>query len=64
MRAAWYERQGPARDVLIVAEMDDPQPLAGEVPDSRCGFGCESWRREEATERVRSWYAVSACDPP
>ncbi len=31
MRAAWYEKQGPARDVLIVGEMDDPQPRAGEV---------------------------------
>src|SRR5215471_13484939 len=31
MKAAWYERQGPARDVLIVGEMPDPQPLAGEV---------------------------------
>jgi NADPH2:quinone reductase len=31
MRAAWYEKQGAARDVLIVGEMDDPQPRAGEV---------------------------------
>jgi NADPH2:quinone reductase len=31
MRAAWYERQGPARDVLVVGEMNDPHPLAGEV---------------------------------
>ncbi len=31
MRAAWYERQGPARDVLTVGEMADPQPGAGEV---------------------------------
>ena len=31
MKAAWYERQGPARDVLIVGEVPDPQPLAGEV---------------------------------
>ncbi len=31
MKAAWYEKQGAARDVLIVGEMDDPQPLAGEV---------------------------------
>jgi NADPH:quinone reductase len=31
MRAAWYEKQGPAHDVLVVGEMDDPQPLAGEV---------------------------------
>ena len=31
MKAAWYEKQGVARDVLIVGEMDDPQPSAGEV---------------------------------
>lgn len=31
MKAAWYEKQGAARDVLVVGEMDDPQPLAGEV---------------------------------
>jgi len=31
MKAAWYEKQGAARDVLTVGEMDDPQPRAGEV---------------------------------
>lgn len=31
MKAAWYEKQGSARDVLIVGEMDDPQPQEGEV---------------------------------
>ena len=31
MKAAWYEKQGTARDVLTVGEMDEPQPLAGEV---------------------------------
>jgi NADPH:quinone reductase len=31
MRAAWYEKQGPARDVLTVGEMPDPHPAAGEV---------------------------------
>jgi NADPH:quinone reductase len=31
MRAAWYEKQGAGRDVLTIGEMDDPQPLAGEV---------------------------------
>jgi NADPH:quinone reductase len=31
MKAAWYEKQGAARDVLIVGEMHDPQPRAGEV---------------------------------
>jgi NADPH:quinone reductase len=31
MKAAWYEMQGAARDVLTIGEMDDPQPRAGEV---------------------------------
>jgi NADPH2:quinone reductase len=31
MRAAWYEKQGPAREVLEVGEMPDPVPGAGEV---------------------------------
>jgi NADPH2:quinone reductase len=31
MKAAWYEKQGAARDVLVVGEMDDPPPRAGEV---------------------------------
>jgi NADPH2:quinone reductase len=31
MKAAWYEKQGPARDVLVVREMPDPIPAAGEV---------------------------------
>ena len=31
MKAAWYEKQGPARDVLVVGEMQDPIPGDGEV---------------------------------
>jgi NADPH:quinone reductase len=31
MKAAWYEKPGTARDVLVVGEMDHPQPRAGEV---------------------------------
>jgi NADPH2:quinone reductase len=31
VRAAWYERQGPAREVLRVGEMPLPEPAAGEV---------------------------------
>jgi len=31
MRAAWYEKQGPAREVLTVGEMPDPMPASGEV---------------------------------
>jgi len=31
MKAAWYERQGPASEVLVVGEMAAPDPGAGEV---------------------------------
>jgi NADPH2:quinone reductase len=31
MRAAWYEKQGPARDVLTVGVMPDPMPGPGDV---------------------------------
>src|SRR6266550_4362408 len=31
MNAAWYERQGAAGDVLVLGEMEDAQPRAGEV---------------------------------
>jgi NADPH:quinone reductase len=31
MKAAWYEKQGPAREVLTVGEMPDPNPGSGEV---------------------------------
>ena len=31
MKAAWYEKQGPAREVLTVGEMPDPSPAAGEL---------------------------------
>lgn len=31
MRAAWYERPGPAREVFVVGEMAVPNPKAGQV---------------------------------
>ncbi len=31
MRAAWYERTGPARETLQVGDMPDPEPEPGEV---------------------------------
>lgn len=31
MKAAWYERNGPAREVLTVGVMPDPEPGPGEV---------------------------------
>jgi hypothetical protein len=31
MKVAWYEKQGPAREVSVVGDMADPMPGAGEV---------------------------------
>lgn len=31
MKAAWYERNGKAREVLTIGEMPDPKPAQGEV---------------------------------
>ena len=31
MKAAWYEKQGPAKEVIVVGEMPDPEPERGEV---------------------------------
>jgi hypothetical protein len=31
MKAAWYEMQGAAHDVLVVGEMPDPEPGPAEV---------------------------------
>src|SRR5712692_9840965 len=31
MRAAWYEKQGPAREVLTIGDMPDPAPGPGEI---------------------------------
>jgi len=31
MKAAWYEKQGPAHEVLSVGEMPEPHPLEGEL---------------------------------
>ncbi|WP_424814140.1 NADPH:quinone reductase [Roseococcus sp. YIM B11640] len=31
MKAIWYERNGPARDVLVLGEMPKPEPATGEV---------------------------------
>jgi hypothetical protein len=60
MKAAWYEKPGTARDVLVVGEMDHPQPRAGES-DSYRFFRSESGRRKEASGYIWHSNAVSAC---
>jgi hypothetical protein len=51
MNAAWYEKQGAARDVLIIGEMADPQLRTGEVR-IRVAFSCvnpgDEKKREDA----------------
>src|SRR5437879_7814756 len=39
MNAAWYEKQGPARQVLVVGTLPDPQPEPGEVGIRGAGPG-------------------------
>ena len=58
MKAAWYEKQGPARDVLIVGEMADPQPVAGEV---RIRVAASGVNPGETRRRFWGRNAVSAC---
>ena len=52
MRAAWYERNGPAREVLRVGEMPDPvtRPGRGSGPDPR--LGRQPLRRQIAGRRA------------
>jgi NADPH:quinone reductase len=35
VRAVWYDRQGPASDVLQIGEMPDQEPGPGEGPSAR-----------------------------
>jgi NADPH:quinone reductase len=51
MKAAWYEKQGPARDVLKVGEMPDPTAGPGEVRIRVCASGInpgDTKKREDA----------------
>jgi NADPH:quinone reductase len=45
MKAAWYEKQGPAREVLVVGDMPDPMLGAGEVRIRIAASGCRSGQR-------------------
>ena len=31
VKVAWYEKQGPAKEVIVAGEMPDPEPERGEV---------------------------------
>ena len=59
VRAAWYEKQGPARDVLKVGEMPDPHPAAGEVRIRVAASGINPGERQEPSACARfNWPAV------
>src|ERR1700747_902321 len=49
MKAAWYEKQGPAREVLVVGEMPDPIPAAGEcrIPIAASGINPGDIKKRE-----------------
>jgi len=55
VRAAWYERQGPASDVLQVGELPDPEPGAGEV---RVRIRCSGVNPGD-TKKRRGWLGSS-----
>ena len=57
MRAAWYETQGPARDVLKVGLMADPTPAL-----VKCGSG--SRRRASIPATSRSVRTPSGTSSP
>ena len=62
VKAAWYEKQGPARDVLVVGEMPDPVPAAGEVRIRIAASGINPGRHQEAGEHVCYRHGVSSHD--
>jgi alcohol dehydrogenase-like protein len=55
MRAVWYDRQGPAAEVLQAGELPDPQPGPGEVR-VRVGF---SGVNPGDTKKRRGWLGSS-----
>ena len=61
MKAAWYEKQGAARDVLTVGDMDEPQPLAGEVRIRVAVSGVNPGDVKKRQDAFGVGIAVSAC---
>jgi NADPH2:quinone reductase len=53
MKAAWYERNGPAREVLQVGEMPDPEPGPGEVRVQvhASGLNPSDWKTRAGSSR-------------
>lgn len=51
MRAVWYERNGPAAEVLVAGDMPDPQPGAGEL---RVRVACSGVNPSDVKRRAGS----------
>jgi NADPH2:quinone reductase len=54
MRAVWYDRQGPARDVILTGELPTPEPSRGEVRVKLEAAGVnpsDTYRRGGAVEK-------------
>ena len=57
MRAAWYEKQGPAREVLVVGEMPDPRPGPGEVQIRIAASGINPGDIKKREDSFNQWHA-------
>jgi NADPH2:quinone reductase len=60
VKAAWYERNGPAHAVLQVGEMPDPQPGPGEVrvKVQASGINPSDWKSRIGTSRPMAFPRV------
>jgi hypothetical protein len=61
MKAAWYEKQGPAREVLTLGEIPDPSPTAGEVRIRIAASGSiQAILRSVKTPLATEWHILAS----
>ena len=53
MRAVWYDRQGPAKEVIVTAEMPTPEPGTGQVRVGIARAEAEEVNRLEGQRRAQ-----------
>lgn len=60
MRAAWYERNGPAAEVITIGEMPTPKPAPGEVLVrlATSGVNPSDWKTRSGRSRPMVWPRV------
>ena len=63
MYAMWYDRQGPAAEVLQLGELPDPQPGPGEVRVQVRFSGVNPGDTQEAPRLARIINALPSGDP-